>query len=257
MIAEIHGKISSTGTNLSDRLEDNLTGNFFGTMRYIPFDQGLKPILRNYLYPPTAAALVEKTDAQYWGENIRFWPYHEEGELDALVEFSDLIIGIEVKYLSGLSSDDDVSSEMETDNAVQWKESQNQLARESRIVAANGKNKAKLLLLVADACDCYSIYNNVQNRGILADGVVLGTITWQDIFHGLVELHYDNPYHTLIQRDLIALLKRKGFEWFRDFSFAYVDIEATMHYSFAPQKALAFIQDTTLRIQEDLYYVFG
>ena len=35
-----------------------------------------------------------------------------------LVEFSDLIIGIEVKNLSGLSGDDDVSSEME--NSRTW-----------------------------------------------------------------------------------------------------------------------------------------
>ena len=27
MLAEIYGKISSMGSNLSDRLEDNLTGN--------------------------------------------------------------------------------------------------------------------------------------------------------------------------------------------------------------------------------------
>jgi|GEM_PF-4181867 len=34
MLAEIHNKISGTGSNLSDRLEDQLTGDFFGTLRY-------------------------------------------------------------------------------------------------------------------------------------------------------------------------------------------------------------------------------
>ncbi|MFU1797790.1 hypothetical protein ACM1RC_28260 [Paenibacillus azoreducens] len=33
MIAEIHSKISSSGSNLSNRLEDQLTGDFFGDIR--------------------------------------------------------------------------------------------------------------------------------------------------------------------------------------------------------------------------------
>ena len=37
MIAEIHHKVFSN-------LEDELTGNFFGTMRYIPFQRGMKQI---------------------------------------------------------------------------------------------------------------------------------------------------------------------------------------------------------------------
>lgn len=42
MIAEIHSKISSSGSNLSDRLEDQLTGDFFGAIGYLPFQVGLK-----------------------------------------------------------------------------------------------------------------------------------------------------------------------------------------------------------------------
>ena len=45
MIAELHGKISSRGTNLKETLEDNLTGNVFGSLRYIPFSKGIKHIL--------------------------------------------------------------------------------------------------------------------------------------------------------------------------------------------------------------------
>jgi len=46
MIAEIHGKLSSTGSNLSDRLEDQLTGDVFGTLRYIDNLVGLFPVLQ-------------------------------------------------------------------------------------------------------------------------------------------------------------------------------------------------------------------
>lgn len=45
MIGEIKGKISSTGSNLNDRLEDDLTGNVFGNLRYMSFNHGLKQIL--------------------------------------------------------------------------------------------------------------------------------------------------------------------------------------------------------------------
>ena len=45
MIAEIKGKLSQTGYNLNESLEDNLTGNFFGALRYIPFDLALRNIL--------------------------------------------------------------------------------------------------------------------------------------------------------------------------------------------------------------------
>jgi hypothetical protein len=45
MIAEIHNKLSATGSNLHDRLEDQLTGNVFGTLRYLPYSQGLHVIL--------------------------------------------------------------------------------------------------------------------------------------------------------------------------------------------------------------------
>ena len=50
-IAEIKGKISSTGSNLSDRLEDLLTSDVFGPLRYIPFDEGLLPISSNGIGP--------------------------------------------------------------------------------------------------------------------------------------------------------------------------------------------------------------
>ncbi|MEK4246582.1 hypothetical protein MKZ20_14770 [Psychrobacillus sp. FSL K6-2684] len=40
MIAEIRGKISRSGSNLTERLEDNLTGNVFGALRYLPYERG-------------------------------------------------------------------------------------------------------------------------------------------------------------------------------------------------------------------------
>ena len=44
-------------------------------------------------------------------EHIKFWPKHDLGELDVLLEFDNCYIGIEVKYKSGLSSDDQLIRE--------------------------------------------------------------------------------------------------------------------------------------------------
>jgi len=44
-IAEIHGKISDAGSNLSERMEDLLTSDIFGCMRYLPADKALLPLL--------------------------------------------------------------------------------------------------------------------------------------------------------------------------------------------------------------------
>ena len=57
LIAEIKGKISNTGSNLNDRLEDNLTGNVFGTLRYISFEKGLKKILIESISPKNSKAI--------------------------------------------------------------------------------------------------------------------------------------------------------------------------------------------------------
>ena len=51
MIAEISGKVNRQNTNLSELSEDELTGNFFGSLRYIPFDKGMKNILKNSIRP--------------------------------------------------------------------------------------------------------------------------------------------------------------------------------------------------------------
>ena len=50
MVEEFYGKISRSGSNLSDNLEDKLTGDFFGTFRYMDFCDGLQPILCGALH---------------------------------------------------------------------------------------------------------------------------------------------------------------------------------------------------------------
>ncbi|WP_062350604.1 hypothetical protein [Bacillus kwashiorkori] len=218
MLAEIKGKISSTGTNLSERLEDQLTGNVFGTLRYLPFSLALGKIIAAGVYPSSVGDKFRQLHDGFWADKIAFWPYDREGELDALIELDNTIIGIEVKYRSGLSSDDDVSNrELHDSKETEW--SLQQLARESRILSRKGGGrKHKILLFIADRKSCKEVYFNTVERNILASDVELCYLSWQDFLLQLRNIEATDPYHQVVVNDLVTLLIRKGFEDFTDMS---------------------------------------
>lgn len=101
-IAEIRGKLSSSGSNISDRLEDLLTADVFGCLRYLPFDQGFEKILTRAQCYADSEQLCIKNDND--DVKIDFWPRLENNsEPDVLICNKDHLIVIEVKYLSGKS----------------------------------------------------------------------------------------------------------------------------------------------------------
>ena len=259
MIAEIKGKLSQTGHNLNDRLEDNLTGNFFGTLRYIPFDLALRKILSGGVYPSKTGDLIGKISTDFWRDKIEFWPYDKEGEIDALLHFDDTIIGIEVKYASGLSSDDDIDNSANIDEqSIEEEQSRNQLSRESRIVSRHGAGKIKILLFIANSDSCRAVFDDVLNRKIISNDVKLAYISWQSILVELEKLKLDNRYYQVIIDDLISLLKKKGFESFKDMNVHFaVDIDQTNFYSFGATDSLDFNFKTYSTIEGDLYYEFS
>ena len=183
LISEIEGKISSTGSNLSERLEDKLTGDFFGSLRYIPFNKATKSILsKTKILKENSTqilGMVNKLDIDYWDSNIEFWPYDSLGELDVLLDFDEIVIGIEVKLYSGLSSDAGVDNS--TYDYVE--ESSHQLSRESRILKRKimGTNKSALLIFIAPEYNCYPICKEAYDRNIIEDRVVLGYLSWEEI----------------------------------------------------------------------------
>jgi hypothetical protein len=99
MIAEIHSKISSSGSNLSDRLEEQLTGDFFGAIRYLPFQVGLRRVLKavrfkNVEQNPADPFWERFLDAtENYDYELKFWYHHAEGEIDLILEHSDVFIG--------------------------------------------------------------------------------------------------------------------------------------------------------------------
>lgn len=260
MLAEIYGKISRTGSNLHDRLEDNLTGNVFGALRYIPFDKAMKQIIANAIYPKSNADIINGIQARFWNDNIKFWPYDKEGELDALIEFDDIIIGIEVKFMSGLSSIGNIDKSEESSFISmenEQNESSNQLARESRIVSRKGGKKKKLLILIANSSSCRDIYEDTIKENVIEKDVGLGYVTWQALLNELSKLKLDNEFYNLIIEDLIKLLKRKGLYQFRnmDLEDEFL-IDALCYFKFDYQLKNSFNFDMNTVVRGDLYYEF-
>ncbi|RHW37452.1 hypothetical protein D1B33_07875 [Lysinibacillus yapensis] len=218
MLAEIHKKISQTGSNLSDRLEDKLTGDFFGTIRYLPFELGLRHVF-------STAEFIEKQGDENWlkfienekgyATQIEFWHREDEGEIDVLFINDKALIGIEVKYLSGLSSDDQGDG-IELD----YTESLNQLSRYSRMIEKLSKDRDSYLLFLAPYEMMNAVRKNISNRSIISPSVELGFMCWQDIHESLLNL-YVNQIETgqqLILSDLKALLSKKGFASYKGFN---------------------------------------
>ena len=113
-IAEIRGKISSTGSNLSERMEDLLTSDVLGCMRYLPVQKALIPFLRMARsYRGDVVTTPEKVVRVHYS----FWPRIElenrnpcEPDVVLGIETQDghmHIVLIEAKYYSGLSSEED------------------------------------------------------------------------------------------------------------------------------------------------------
>lgn len=210
MVEEFYGKVSRFGSNLSDKLEDKLTGDFFGAMRYIKFQDGLQKVLisslkKSAIFQHDVDSVVDVINNIQCSDlqdnvNIKFWPKQTKGknrgELDLLLDFDNCLIGIEVKLHSGLSSDD-------------------QLQREAGMLCDWDFVKDKILLFVAPHQSCISVYEK-NRQEINKKGVIFSFISWEDILQSLKEINTgeSNVGQHLIIQDLIKLLAHKGFDVF-------------------------------------------
>lgn len=117
MIAEIYGKLSSTGSNLNDRLEDQLTGNVFGACRYLSPERLLWPLMRSaYTIGPNGRQEILLNEPRLIS-TPQFWPWLKCAEPDALLLASEvsgknIALAIECKLDSGLSGEDQLLREM-------------------------------------------------------------------------------------------------------------------------------------------------
>lgn len=117
-MAEIHGKISETGTNLSERMEDLLTSDIFGCMRYLPPQKVLIPFLGSaHSFHGNTLTVLDKIIKVHYS----FWPWlklpgripcEPDVVLGLETEGSQVhLVLVEAKYYSGLSSEEDEHTE--------------------------------------------------------------------------------------------------------------------------------------------------
>lgn len=217
MLAEIYNKISQTGSNLSDRLEDKLTGDFFGTIRYLPFEHGLKHVLTTADFSQTDIGenWLQFVDGQTgYIMEMEFWYREDEGEIDLLLTSEKAVIGIEVKYLSGISSEDH-----DPEVPIDYTESVNQLARYSRMLEKISDGRDAYLLFLAPYEMMNTVKQSLENRVITSPAVGLGFMCWQDILDTLKGINTAplEKGQQLILRDLQALLTKKNFLRFNGF----------------------------------------
>lgn len=251
MIAEIKGKVNKQNTNLTELGEDELTGNFFGNLRYIPFNKGMKKILKNSIRPIELQNMVDEIDIYNWNKNIHFWKRVRECErsieLDVILDFPSIIIGIEVKYRSGISSEDEKDAE-----DISAETSSNQLSKEARVLNLIGSGKKKLLLLLADELSCAAILQSVK----IIDGVQLGYLSWQEVLIQLKKLIDLNDFEKLVISDIIELLERKGFTRFSDFKIDIIDIFNMDYWKFELPILNSYFSFNYDKIIEEKYYEF-
>ena len=193
MIAEIYHKFSTD-------LEDVLTGDFFGAMRYMPFNRGLNQIFKNYAVsedPQVTHILSNAADDDF---NFEFWKRSENGlvEIDGFIPLTSVGIGIEVKYRSGLSGGD-------------------QLEKEAQVLDEWCNGKEKLLILIGEPEEAKAIYIENKDKRVFRD-VHLAYLSWQDILLGLDQVLISSSYEKKMIEDLKTLLREKGFVSFEGFS---------------------------------------
>lgn len=193
MIAEIYHKFSTD-------LEDVLTGDFFGAMRYMPFNRGLNQIFKNYAVsedPQVTHILSNAADDDF---NFEFWKRSENGlvEIDGFIPLTSVGIGIEVKYRSGLSGGD-------------------QLEKEAQVLDEWCNGKEKLLILIGEAEEAKAIYIENKDKRVFRD-VHLAYLSWQDILLGLDQVLISSSYEKKMIEDLKTLLREKGLVSFEGFS---------------------------------------
>lgn len=143
-IAEIHGKISRSGSNLSEMMEDLLTSYVFGALRYIDDDLGINPILSeavnlNDLY-------LEIAECGNW--EYDFWPRYTRSEPDVFLRNKTMNIFIEAKLHSGKSGV--FSNESRTEELSESYVYKDQLAREWMDLVEIDKGRKSILIYLTN-----------------------------------------------------------------------------------------------------------
>lgn len=246
--ALLKGKLSREQENM----EDILTSNVFGLLKYVPPGEGLL----NYL------ALAEDEDGNQPLKYLRslneasqdsisyeFWPWWEEldcygCEPDVVISLKisaqkKLLVLIEAKYLSGKSSEADEAYDIPTD----------QLAREwdNLSVRSNKSDECPVLIyLTAHYAYPYQDINNAisefREKRLNSVSPVIYWLSWRHLYKVC-----ENSQHPVLN-DIKLLLGRLGLKFFDGIALDYVNVPWSFEVVFDWQ-AVSGIQKINWRLK--------
>lgn len=228
--AEMHGKISRSGSNLHERLEDLLTSDVFGRLRYLAPENGIVPLLQVARNAATGrrGLPIDVTGPPV----ITFWPSLSRSEPDLLISLptaeGEAAVVVECKHLSPKSgqfaADEDAQVELELARS-------DQLAREFQDLEEMGTCHPRFLLYITGhrALPRYDFGRSAeacQRQGL--DPVPFWQrsywIGWPLIWHTLCRCHEALTENVgperLVLGDIISLLYHKGYRSFMGFPYA-------------------------------------
>jgi hypothetical protein len=220
-LAELHGKLSRSGSNLSERLEDQLTSDVFGRLRYLHPDRGLLPIVMA-AESMSGAGCPVATSIHGEPEWV-FWPTFPGVEPDVLITFDtpegQTAVIVECKYLSGKSGSFNPGDENIVASA-----SADQLAREFLALETLRQHFPRRFLLYVTGHEVVpsdEIDASFQALAVLAASSNARSqvfwLSWSSIWRALTN-ECRRPFLTRFERlvvdDLLALLRHKGYRSF-------------------------------------------
>ena len=246
-IAELHGKLSGDASNASDRLEDLLTSDVFGSIQYAE----AWPELEAWLLRAMNADGDRLADVFHGFKiaraTMRFWPgggrLRREPDLAIAItseDGTDYGFCIEAKYLSGKSnrkseskSADEPTAELAAPSgdqlAEEWQQMQGALPKSYGWPCDLDEQKRALIFVTAHAaCPRRELVESVGKLRPEEQGAALQRCFWL----GWCDLHCvlrhdesdslpDDGWpagKTLLLRDLYRLLDRKGLKSFRGYA---------------------------------------
>lgn len=204
--AQLHGKLSVE----QERLEDLLTSNVFGSIKYVPFEKGLIPLLRNVENEKGDFPLKDIgsiVDVKY-----EFWPQLSEDdckrcEPDVLITITHelgkkTIILVEAKYLSGKSSE-----------ATDEEEPNDQLAREwDNLSILSKKDNQILLYITADMSypqiEIEQSKKEYIEKRIGQPSLNIVWLSWREV------TKIFSKSQEMILIDLVKVLKKQGLKFY-------------------------------------------
>lgn len=223
-IAEIHGKISQTGSNLTDRLEDMLTSDIFSTCKYIQPESLLLPLIASS--KNLKGERLNLPNSRIVNIKYEFWPKLPNCEPDVLVTLEYKNEGLykflfEAKYLSGKSGTSLSEDEIEIASTPV-----DQVAREffdliQLYPEIPESNKFLIYLTAHYAKPTIELINSIGeiNKVLQIDATTnIFWNSWRQITYLINQQEGLHPWEVDILNDIKILLQKKGLIHFIGFN---------------------------------------